>query len=338
MKDSLPATWVVFRLSALGDIVLTTGVLDYWHRRDGTRFIYLTRPAMLPVLENNPAIAQTVALDPKKMQGRNWVEQAGQLAREFRGLGLLDLHGTLRSRILSVRWKGQVVRYPKRGLTRRLYNRTRLGFLENMLTRTNVPQRYSLALEKIPPSRSDLLPKIHLLPDELEKGDAILKQAGATGPFVALHPYATHPDKAWPREHWTALTSLLEGAGLNWIVVGSNPKPLFPGKANDLTGRTDLRQTCALLTRAKALATNDSGPMHLATAVGTPVAALFGPTSKAWGFYPAGPRDVVLEREDLPCRPCSLHGRGSCAEGRECLNAILPLQVLEAIASIIEKD
>lgn len=338
MKDSPPATWVAFRLSALGDVVLTTAALEYWHRRDGTKFIYLTRPALIPILENNPAIDRAVALDPERIQGRDWYEQAGRLASEFKGLGLLDLHGTLRSRILSLRWKGIVARYPKCGLTRRLYNKTKFKFLENMLTRTNVPQRYALALEDTAPDRSELLPGIHLLPDEIAAADEILKKTGAAKPFVALHPYATHPDKAWPREHWNSLASLMEGAGLDWIVIGKDPKPLFPGNPKDLTGKTDLRRTCALLSRASALVTNDSGPMHLATAVGTPVTALFGPTSKAWGFYPAGPRDVVLERENLACRPCSLHGNNSCPEDRECLNAILPIQVLDTLTNTIEKE
>lgn len=76
----------------------------------------------------------------------------------------------------------------------------------------------------------------------------------------------------------------------------------------DFTNRTDLRQLIALLAQADALVTGDSGPMHLASGVSTPVVALFGPTCREWGFFPTGENDRVLQAP-LACRPCSLHGQ-----------------------------
>jgi ADP-heptose:LPS heptosyltransferase len=70
--------------------------------------------------------------------------------------------------------------------------------------------------------------------------------------------------------------------------------------------------------------------MHLAAAVGTPVVALFGPTTREWGFYPSGPCDTVLE-QDLDCRPCSLHGTSRCQRRGQCLEAVSPADVLKAI-------
>ncbi len=73
--------------------------------------------------------------------------------------------------------------------------------------------------------------------------------------------------------------------------------------------------------------------MHLACGVGTPVVALFGPTTRTWGFYPEGPKDVVLEC-DLPCRPCSLHGGKTCQRNLECMSNISPEDVLQALVRI----
>jgi ADP-heptose:LPS heptosyltransferase len=70
--------------------------------------------------------------------------------------------------------------------------------------------------------------------------------------------------------------------------------------------------------------------------VGTPVVALFGPTSRAWGFYPSGPFDAVLERA-LGCRPCSLHGTTTCRNGRECLTAIEPEEVAARLFDTLER-
>ena len=73
--------------------------------------------------------------------------------------------------------------------------------------------------------------------------------------IVALHPYATHPNKAWPRSHWTDLAAALTQADLPWVVIGRDEHPLFPGDPRDLTGATNLRETCAILKSADLLVT-----------------------------------------------------------------------------------
>ncbi|WP_022662514.1 glycosyltransferase family 9 protein [Paucidesulfovibrio longus] len=346
---SLPAsqTCVAFRLGALGDVVLTTGVLDYWKRTRGLSFVFITRPGPAEILAGHPAIERIVTPDESDLKGTAWLRASARLAREFKGMPLIDLHGTLRSRMLSCRWRGPVHRYPKFGLSRRLFHRLRLDVLRRRLERTNVPQRYALALESSPPPAQELLPRILPDRDALLRAEALLGPLDATPrprPLVALHPYATHPDKAWPREHWLALAALLDAEGLDWFVLGRDREPLFPdlrgetadSRSRDLTNASNLREACALLSRADVLVTNDSGPMHLAAGVGTPVVALFGPTSRAWGFYPAGPCDTILERK-MPCRPCTLHGRNRCTGGRGCLRDTAPEQALEAVRDALRK-
>jgi ADP-heptose:LPS heptosyltransferase len=69
--------------------------------------------------------------------------------------------------------------------------------------------------------------------------------------------------------------------------------------------------------------TNDSGLMHVAEAVGTPVVALFGPTVRGFGYFPSLPRSAVLETNGLECRPCSRNGRRPCWRGdHACLTRI----------------
>ena len=94
---------------------------------------------------------------------------------------------------------------------------------------------------------------------------------------------------------------------------------------------------CALLGSADAAVTGDSAPMHLADAAGTPVLALFGPTTREWGFVPSGDRDAVLEL-DLPCRPCSLHGSGACPHEHACLAQIHPETAADRLASILDRQ
>ena len=332
--DSAPA--VVFRLSHLGDVALTTGVLSRWHEQGLGPFVFVTRKGNAPLLQNHPAVAETVAVDDDALKGGNWLAEARRLARVYKGHRLIDLHGTLRSRLLALSWRGKVVRYPKFGLTRRLYDKTRRERYRTALEATNVPQRYALALESSPPDPLAVRPQLFLSDGERETAMKRLEGLAGKRPLVALHPYATHPAKQWPREYWLGLTALLAGESVDWIVVGRHGTPLFDKHKSDLTNRTDLRETCALIERADLLVTADSGPMHLGTGVGTPVAALFGPTAKVWGFYPSGPKDRVLEL-DLDCRPCSLHGAKSCAQGHRCMSGLSPEAVMETVRAMLKE-
>ncbi|MDO9630658.1 MAG: glycosyltransferase family 9 protein [Humidesulfovibrio sp.] len=323
MGRDFPDRWAVFRASALGDVTLTTGVLDWWHRTQGLRFTFITRSALAPLLAGHPAVDEVISVALDEIDGHDWWRKARRIAADCSGMGYIDLHRSLRSMALNLHWEGQTRDYPKFGLTRRLYRRFPVGFLERRLSALNVPQRYALALDATPPPVEEVRPVIRLFEAEMLGARAHLSHIGLSRPFVALHPFATHPDKAWPKGYFLSLIHHIESHALD------DPR--------NLTGRTALRETCALLAQAQALVTADSGPMHLATAVGTPVVALFGPTSKVWGFHPSGQFDTVMEQQ-LSCRPCSLHGSTTCSRGRECLTSIEPEEVAARLFQTLERS
>lgn len=340
-----PVNWVVFRLSALGDVVLVTGVLRYWNAVYGWRFRVVTKAPFAPVFENHPAVDSVITPTAAELAMPGIVAGFGAIAERHAGRGLLDLHGTTRSRLLAMRWKGVVRRYPKRSLARRAFLLTGGRACKCSLRALNVPQRYALAVETVPPPPDALVPVLYLTDAErawaksflasLFRDDVLEKTSGAAFPrrCAAIHPFAAHTRKAWPKAHYERLTSLLDANGIPWIVLGRG-EPFFPGDARDLTGKTTVRESAALIAACSALVTGDSGPMHLGTAVGTPVVALFGPTTKEWGFFPSGPRDRVLET-DLACRPCSLHGKKGCPRNGECLSRISPETVLAAVEDVL---
>ncbi len=338
----LPDNWLVVRLSALGDVALTTGVLDYWHRTRGWRFAVLTNAAWAPVLEGLPAVRDIVPVERAALRPAGLRELAYSLSRRFPDYGILDLHGVLRSRILCAFWPGVVRRYPKFGVARRIFLRSGGNLFRETLLRTNVPQRYALAVESSPPPREALVP--HLCLSEAERAWACERVSGIDAPaaahssrqMVALHPYSTHPLKAWMPERWRELALRVCERGYQVLVVGRGERLWGehpPAGITDMTGETSLRETCAILSRCGVLVTGDSGPMHLAGGVGTPVVALFGPTHRAWGFYPEGPRDVVVEADEA-CRPCSLHGSKGCA-GHGCMESITVARVLRGVDAVI---
>ena len=336
--NDLPRNWLVCRLSALGDVVLTTGVLAWLHARYGWRFTVLTREAFAPVFEGSAVVDSVVVPEAQDLVLPHAATYFRELALRCEGQGLLDLHGTARSRLLGAVWRGPVRRYPKYGLERRLFLASRGALFRRTLLATTVPQRYALALVADPPPASELVPQITLGANETAWAKSFLAKLFCddvlkfSGGCVALHPYAAHGAKAWPEERWRALAHVLDARGIPWFVVGRGDK-LFPEHAHDLTNATSIRESAALLAQASALVTGDSGPMHLACAVATPVVGLFGPTVREWGFYPSGPRDTVLE-SPCGCRPCSLHGKRPCPGKGECLANIEPEQVMAALAPL----
>ncbi len=324
---------VVIRLNALGDVLLTTGVLRHWHEKRGLRFSFVTRSAWLPLFEGHPAVVETIGLGPEQLRGLAWLHTASCLAARFPRTGLIDLHGVARTRLLQLLWQGEVRNYRKYALQRRLFGRCSIRRMLQPLLAHSVPQRYSLALEDQAPPREALRPVLYLTEAERASARELLGPEAAR--TVLLHPFATHPNKLWPEENWRELLRRLDAAAIPWRLLGQTAAGVRSWTdefgERSLINRTDLRRSAACIAEAACLVSGDSGPMHMGTAVETPVVGLFGPTHQAWGFYPSGAQDQVLE-VSLDCRPCSLHGGTRCDRGHECMRRITVDMVFNAIS------
>ncbi len=152
--------------------------------------------------------------------------------------------------------------------------------------------------------------------------------------LVGLHPGSVWATKRWLPERFAALALGLRAEGLRVVLVGGKGDRELCGRiardggALDWSGRTDLMELKALMGRMVLFVTNDSGPMHMATGMGVPALALFGPTTRELGFFPYGTGHRVVEK-DLSCRPCSLHGTKTCPAGHFlCMRLITTEEVL----------
>lgn len=154
--------------------------------------------------------------------------------------------------------------------------------------------------------------------------------------FVAINPVATWETKLWPEERFAELANALHARGTAVVFTGSLTdapavnaiigKMKKPGV--NLCGRTNLKILAALFKRADLVISTDTGPMHIAAAVGATVVALFGPTScRRTGPYGHGHRII---QSDLSCVPCF---KRSCATGR-CMKNISVAQVLSATEKV----
>lgn len=158
------------------------------------------------------------------------------------------------------------------------------------------------------------------------------------GPYVVVHPGAAAPSREWPPLHHAAAVELLEGAGHRVVVTGGRKETRLTAtvagpSALDLGGHTDLKTLAGVLAGADALVTGNTGPAHLAAAVGTPVVCLFSPVVPAVRWAPYGVPLEILGDQTAPCR---LSRATECpVAGHPCLSSVTPEQVLDAVERLI---
>lgn len=150
---------------------------------------------------------------------------------------------------------------------------------------------------------------------------------------VVVHPGASVPARAWSPDRHRELVAALAGAGHEVVVTGGPDERsltayVADGRAVDLGGRTDLATLAGVMATAGAIVVGNTGPAHLAAAVGTPVVSLFAPTVPPVRWRPYGvPHELLYV--DVPCALC--HARVCPVEGHPCLSGVSVSDVLAAV-------
>jgi heptosyltransferase-2 len=326
---------LVIQTAFLGDVVLTTPLLSVLAERHGPVDV-VTTPAAAPLLEHHPAVAAVVRYDKQGM-ARGWrgLRRLGSELRARRYRSVYLPHRSWRSAVLAL-WSGAA---------------ERIGFGDSpaalAYTRRVARPRTGHEVERLlslaePHSGATAPVSLGLTAADHAAAEAWLTAHGVAPGFTALAPGSVWSTKRWP--YYAELTARLEGQAV--IVGGEEDAALAEaivqmcgGKAVSAAGALSLRESAALIRRARLLVTNDSAPLHLATAMGTPVLALFGPTVPEFGFGPRGSGDVTLGHSELPCRPCSRHGPKVCPLGHHrCMRDLSVDVVARAMATMASAE
>jgi len=338
---------LIVRTDRIGDVILSTPVIKTMRDNYPDAFIsMMVSPYAREVVEGNPYLDEVLVYD-KDGKHKGWLKSMAFAAhlRERRFDLALVLHPTNRVHLLVF----------FAGIGRRLGYDRKMGFLltDRIKHLKHLGEKHELEynLDIVRHLGIEVTDKEIFMPIKKESenwADDTFRALNfkKTDKIIAVHPAASCPSKIWPKERFAALAdSLIEKYGVKVLFI-SGPKDtgLVQGlmkhmrhQASDLSGRSTVSQTASLLKRCRLFISNDSGPVHIACAVGTPVISIFGRgqaglSPRRWG--PTGKSARILHKK-TGCIECLAH---NCVRRFECLRAISVADVLGAADELLKND
>jgi heptosyltransferase II len=328
---------VVIQTAFFGDVVLTTPLIRRASERHAAPVDVVMQPAAVPVLQNNPCIRDRIPYDKRgKDRGLAGFVRMVRLLRRRRYAVAYLAQSSLRSSALAF-----AARIPRR-----------IGFrgapgaflYTHSVAARGEPHQVErlLALADGAPDRRE--PEIFPGPEERAAVDALLREAGIHGDFVVLAPGSQWGSKRWP--YFPELARVLAPEIPLALVGGPGDRAdarqirtaLGSGTPiADATGVLSLLAAGELIRRARVLVSNDSAPVHLASAVGTATVEIYGPTAPVFGFAARAPWSRIVEPEPMECRPCSHHGPPACPLGHHrCMRDTPISRVLAEVRTLLQ--
>jgi heptosyltransferase I len=344
----VPTRILLIKLSALGDVIQTLPTLEALREAyPRAEITWLVEEAAAPLLADHPAL--DVLLVSRR---RSWLaawrqkEPLANAWQEFRSLVqslrrrpydlVIDLQGLLKSAFWTF-----LARSPRKVGFDRTREYSYLTLTERLPPYNpdeHAVQRYLRLAQHLGAAGEPVRFRLSLPVEAGKNLESLWLEK--SGPLIVMHPGTRWPTKHWPPESFASLADSLIGERRAKVVFTGSPadralishiRSLMTLPAVDLSGRTDLKALARLFYQAEVAVTTDTGPMHLAAAVGTPVVAVFGPTAP-WRTGPFGPQHRVV-RTDLSCSPCF---RRQCPNPK-CLTDLGVPEVLAAVNDLLDQ-
>lgn len=329
---------LVVQTSFIGDVILTTPLLTRL-AADGDVDV-VTTPLGATLLASHPAVARVIIYDKRQRDaGATGFIRVASIARGATRAYMAQ--GSVRSAALALA-AGCATRVGFASSAGKWLYSERVEYRDDW---HHARRLLSLADGRLgdsvaEPSDDVIRPRLYPTTEDIGAVDALVH--GRERPLVALAPGSVWATKRWPG--FAELARLL-ASEYDIAIIGSAADAsaaaelriaATPARVIDAAGNLSLLGSAELIRRSLALVTNDSSPQHLASAMGTPTVAVFGPTVPAFGFGPLAPGSRTVGRDDLACRPCDRHGPQRCPLRHwRCMNDITPNEVNDMVRSVI---
>jgi len=339
---------LIVRTDRLGDVLLSTPVIKALRQEFPQSYIsMLVSSYTQDVLDGNPDLDEIITFDKDAKDTSGWwpVFKFIQGLRKKKFDLAIILHPTVRMHLLTF----------LSGIPRRLGYDRKFGFLltDRIKHTKQAGQKHEseYALDLVRYLGIEAIDKTLFMPikQESEKWvETLFKEAGIkdNDRLLAIHPAASCPSKIWPGERFAEIADQLAGQYGFKVVIVSGAKDTQKAevmiknmrtKALNLAGKTSISQLASLLNRCQLFISTDSGPIHVASALGVPVIAIFGRSQaglspQRWG--PLGAKNKVLHKT-VGCTICLAH---NCQKDFACLKATTVEDVLKAAELILRNS
>ncbi len=340
---------LVIRFSSLGDIILLSSIFhNIKSQFRDSQIDFLTSSTFESVCCNNPHISSVIAFERNK--GASEYKRIVSLLQANKYDLIIDAHNSIRSRILLFksfglfyRMRSNIRSIDKRSWKRNLLLSFKINFLKNAVTQREAYCQLVPVINGTIPcnSSTELFPS----EDDQNRVKAILHDFNSEGKLlVGLGPGASFAGKCWPKENYLELIKKLQGLNVAVVLLGGKDdhevswiESNCDFQVLNVAGRLSFLETAAMLKECLFSISNDSAIVHFSEAMKTPSIAIFGPTTKEFGYTPFLPKSMLLE-VPLACRPCSRNGKGACQNPliRQCLADISVDLVFEAVGNLME--
>ncbi len=327
---------LIIKPSSLGDIVHSLPVLNVLYRCfPDSEIHWLVAKGFEGILEGHPMLTKLWVIHKDEWKRitkvRGTIKELRTLFRDLGAEGFdyaLDLQGLFRSGIIA-RAAGAAVRIgfeEAREGSSLFYTHTVKGGKD-----IHAVERYL----KVPASMGCDVAEVRFPFPPIGPKSELMLSFGKD--YAVMCPGARKPANRWPAERFGELAAMLP---LKTVVVGSKGDRQIAeevvrtsgGKAMSLAGKTDLRGLIALIRDARFMVTNDTGPMHIAAALGVPVFALFGPANPLrTGPYGAG---HTIIRKEMQCSPCYKR----ICKAPICMDMIETKEVAETVKGFLRRQ
>lgn len=335
---------LITRTDRLGDVVLSTPVVRHVRKLYPEAYIaFMVKPQNKDVVAHNPHIDEVITYDKTGREKSAWstLKFAFYLKKKNFDTAIA-LHPTNRVHIM----------FFLAGIPVRIGYARKMGWLltekaphlKQKGDKHEVDYNLDLlAFAGMDISDADRKPYIITSREEKQLIDSVFLDMGIKRDIIAIHAGASCPSKRWPPEEFAKVAdTLCQKYGMDIVIVGGDETSSIServlnnmkNKAFDLTGTLLIGELAELLSRAKLFISNDSGPVHVAASIGTPVISIFGRkdpglSPKRWG--PLGAKGRVLHK-DPGCEICLAH---ACEKGFKCLEAITKEDVIRLAEQLL---
>ena len=352
MNEQRSPRILVIRLSALGDVVMASGLIPALRSlHPQAHLAWLVEPPAAPLLAANPRIDELIVWP--RGQWRQWwrerrfgevLRAAAALRRRLRDGRfdlVLDAQGLLKSGVWS--WLSAAPRRIS------LYGREGSRWLATEVLHPGdepgqpIASEYRALARHLGAADAAFKPDLAIGAAAAQRADEVLAQAGIDGDFAVLAPFTTRPQKHWFEDRWAELAALLAASGLRPVLLGAPADreaaarivALASPAAGlvDLVGATRLDESAAVIATSALLIGVDTGLTHMGSALAVPTVALFGSTRP---YLDARAPATRILYEPLPCSPCRRHP--TCGGRFDCMRLHTPAGVMQAARDVLGRQ